>query len=164
MSRPNVEQSLDAVEKALSHFSASLDRAGFRTGADAYRQMADIVLGQWLWIESAGERDLEPRYLRIAALSESVADQLTPYLDTMRRLTALRGLVEERWGVHPDSAAGRIVGVLASLRQPMSTSQMAAATGDTGTVLRRALTDLVRTGQVRRIGDRRPKYVLNGWP
>jgi len=156
MSRANVEHSLDAVEQALTHFAASLERAGFGAGADAYRQMAHVVVGQWLWVENANERDIEPRYLRIAELAETVAAQLTPYVEAMQQLRSIRGLVEERWGVDPDSTSGRIVAALTSSRRPMSLTQSTSVTREPFAEVKRALLDLTDRGLVRKtvIGSR----------
>lgn len=162
MTRTTVEQSLDAVEEALSHFVASLERAGFSAGSDSYRKMANVVLAQWLWVEDEDQRDLEPRYLRVAELANSVAVMLTPYVVAMRRLSALRGIIEERWGVNPNSTAGRIISTLASSIQPMSVAELRDAAGMTSTTARQALQELVEEGMVTQVGDRRRRYALAG--
>ncbi len=160
MTRVNVAQSIDAVEQALTHFDNSLRTAGFADGASAYQQMADVVLGQWLWVEETDQRDLEPQFLRIAKLAQSVAQQLIPYVEAMQRLTALQGLVGDRWGIASESPAGRIVGALADSVQPMSLADLRTGTGLPTTTLRRTLEPLVQSRRIVRLGDRTPRYSL----
>jgi hypothetical protein len=160
MTRVNVAQSIDAVERALTHFNNSLRTAGFADGASAYQQMTDVVLGQWLWVEETDQRDLEPGFLRIAKLAQSVAHQLIPYLEAMQRLTALQGLVGERWGIVSDSPGARVVGALADSVQPMSLADLHTATGLPTATLRRTLEPLVQARRIVRLGDRTPRYGL----
>lgn len=160
MSRPNVEQSVDAVERALSHFVASLERAGFAASADTYRQMSEIVLGQWLWVEDAGERDLEPRFLRIAELAEEVSGHLRPYVEVMERMSALRSLVAERWGVEPGTDRARIVAALVGAGAPMSAAEVREATSLPTAAVRRELDDLIDRDLVAKLGGGRPRYAI----
>lgn len=160
MSRPNVETSLEAVEQALTHFATSLDRGGFAAGADAYRQMADVVVGQWLWVEEEGVRDLEPAFRRIAKRAGEVSAQLEPYVESMRRLGALRGLIEERWGVDVDGPPGKVVELLMQSEQPLTATEVRTATGLRSAEVRQVLGELVERELVTKVGDRRPRYGL----
>lgn len=161
MSRLSVVQSLDAVETALSHFDDSLQNAGFADGAGTYMQMADVVLGQWLWVEETNQRDLEPRFVRIAELAQSVAHQLAPYVEAMQRLSALEGLAADRWGIEPSSPTGHVLGALAAAAEPMSLRDLGTATSVPASALRRALEDLVDAERVARVSDRGTRYVLS---
>jgi hypothetical protein len=160
MGRENVVASLAAAEQALGHFSASLDQAGFGAGADAYRQMASILLGQWVWLADQPERDFDPRFIRVADLAESIAVQLRPYVETMERLVALRGLVAERHGVVQPSDASRILQALVAADRPMSVMEIRAATREPTTTIRLELARLLDLRQVVLAGGSRPRYGL----
>lgn len=160
MSHANVEQSLGAVEQALSHFASSLDRAGFSEGAAAYQEMAGVVVGQWLWVQQERARDLEPGFRRVAELAETISGQLVPYVEAMQRLSALQGLVAERWGVDPDSVAGKIVEALSGSDRPMTTAEIKASTGVPTSTVRRQLGELVEQDLVLKHGKGRPRYAL----
>jgi hypothetical protein len=148
VSRRNVVASLDAAEKALAHFSSSLERAGFGAGADPYRQMASVLIGQWVWVAETPERDLDARFARVADLAESIGGQLRPYVETMDRLTALRGLVAEKSGTTPPSMPSRILEALAAADRPMSVMELRGATRESTAQIRQALAGLVDAGQV----------------
>ena len=148
MSRRNVVTSLDAAEQALGHFAASLERAGFEAGADPYRQMASVLIGQWVWVAETPERDLDARFARVADLAESIGGQLRPYVETMDRLTALRGLVAEKSGTTPPSMPSRILEALAAADRPMSVMELRGATRESTAQIRQALAGLVDAGQV----------------
>jgi hypothetical protein len=160
MGRENVVASLTAAEQALGHFAASLDHAGFGAGADAYRRMASILLGQWVWLADQPERELDPRFIRIADLAESIALQLRPYVETMERLVALRGLVAERHGVAQPSDTSRILEALVAADRPLSVMEIRAATREPTTTIRRELARLMDLGQVVLAGGARPRYGL----
>ena len=162
MSRQAVSSSLDAVEQALEHFVASLDRAGFADGAGAYRQMADVVIGQWMWAEQTGARDLQPRFLRIASLAGNVAEQLRQYVSAMEQLRGLRGLAGDAWDIEPGSTTERIVESLASSAGGMTMSELRQVTGASTVALRRELDRLVGKGIVGRPAGPRGRYLLAG--
>ena len=103
MSRENVAASLEAVEQALSHLARGLESGGFEAGAPTYRQLAGVVLVQWLWAEQEGARELEPDFERIALVAAKIAAQLEPYVEAMRQLAALEGLIAERRGERPEA-------------------------------------------------------------
>lgn len=159
-----MRSSLDAVEQALRHFSASLDRAGFAQGADAYRQMADVVVGQWLWAEENGGRDLRPRFLRIAELAGVVADQLRPYVAAMDQVRGIRGLAAEAWPVAPDSLSERILAALVDAPVGLTATELRASTGGSTLATRRALGELVGGGLVASSGGSRARYRLAATP
>jgi hypothetical protein len=165
VSRANVGSSLDAVELALEHFSASLDRAGFRDGAAAYRQMADVIVGQWMWAEERGDRELQPRFLRIAALAGLVADQLRPYVGAMDRLRGIRGLAADAWGIEAGSVAEQVVEALAAADKGLTISELRRATGASTMALRRELDALAGKGLLAAgAGGPRGRYALVGGP
>jgi hypothetical protein len=154
VSRANVRSSLDAVEQALEHFCTSLDRAGFGDGAAAYRQMADVIVGQWMWAEQSGVRDLQPSFLRIATLAGTVAEQLRPYVAAMDQLRAIRGLAAHAWGLEPGSIGERAVEALLAEEGGMTITELRRATGASTMALRRELDALVDQGLVTRAGPR----------
>jgi len=162
MSRDTVRTSLDAVETALEHFATSLDRAGFADGAASYRQMADVVVGQWLWAEERGARDLQPRFLRIAELAGTVAEQLRPYVGAMDQLRGIRGLASDAWGIEPGSVAERVVNALVGSESGMTMRELRLVTGASTTTLRRELDVLAGKGLVGRGDGPRGRYVLTG--
>jgi hypothetical protein len=162
MSRDNVQSSLDAVEQALEHFATSLDRAGFAEGAASYRQMADVIVGQWIWVEERGARDLQPRFLRIAELAGSVADQLRPYVGAMDRLRGIRGLAADAWGIAPGSVAEQIVNVLMTSERGLTANELRRATGAPAAALRRELDGLVDQGLVTRASGSRGRFRVVG--
>jgi hypothetical protein len=160
--RSNVEGSLEAAEQALAHLSRSLEEAGFATGVGPYRQMSDIILGQWLWVEANGVDELEPRFGRIAGLAGSIASYLTPYVDVMKRLTALRGLLWERWGILPDSTSARVLTALLEADRPMTIDELRSVTRVTRADVRREIHDLVERELVRKTGGRSSRYAIVG--
>jgi hypothetical protein len=162
VTRDNVEQSLSAVEQALQHFASSLERAGFAAGAATYRQMADIIVGQWMWAEENGAWDLRPRFLRIADLAATITDQLRPYVEAMDQLRGLRGLAAELWGIEAGSIAQRIMDALLAADRSMTSTELKQATGASTVVLRRELNSLVEKGLVARVGGTRGRFVLVG--
>jgi hypothetical protein len=162
VSRDNVRTSLDAVETALEHFATSLDRAGFADGAASYRQMADVIVGQWLWAEERGARDLQPRFLRIADLAGSVADQLRPYVGAMDQLRGIRGLAVDAWGIEPGSVAERIVNALVGTDSGMTMRDLRLATGVPTGTLRRELDGLADRGLVAKAEGTRGRFSLAG--
>jgi len=163
VSRSSVEASLDAVERALRDFRSSLERAGFAAGAATYRQMADIIVGQWRWTEESGLRDLESRFLQIAILAGNVGEQLRPYVEAMDRLRGLRGLVMERWGVQPGSVAGGVLGALMDADGGLTSVELARSTGAPTVALRSELIALVERGLVVQDGVR-GRFALSGAP
>ena len=160
MSRQNVVASLDAAEQALGHFAASLDQAGFRAGAEAYGQMASVLIGQWVWVADTPERDLDARFDRVADLAESIGSQLRPYVESMDRLTALRGLVAEKAGVAPPTMTSRILEALAAAERPLSVLELRAATRESTSQIREALRRLVEAGHVVAAVGTRQRYRL----
>jgi hypothetical protein len=160
VSRENVQASLDAAERALGHFASSLDQAGFGAGAEAYGQMASILIGQWVWVADQPEQDLDARFDRVADLAETIGGQLRPYVETMDRLVALRGLVAERRGTAPATGSARILEALAAADRPLSVLEIRAATREPTTTIRRELSRLVDAGHVVLAGGARPRYGL----
>lgn len=160
MSRQNVIASLDAAEQALGHFAASLDQAGFRAGAEAYGQMASVLIGQWVWVADSTERDLDTRFARVADLAESIGGQLRPYVETMNRLVALRGLVAEKAGAAPPTMTARILEALAAAERPMSILELRAATREPTSQIRLAVGRLVDAGHVAVAVGSRQRYRL----
>ena len=160
MSRANLDSSLGAVEQALEHFTRSIDRAGFADGAGAYRQMVDVTLGQWLWADEEGAHEFDRRFLRISMLAGSVADGLRPYVMSMDRLRALRGLVMERWRVEPGSTAERVVDSLLDCESGLTAAELSTATGAPTSAVRTALRELVDVGAVARVRASSARYAL----
>jgi hypothetical protein len=162
VTRANVEASLDAVEQALEHFVSSLDRAGYANGAAAYRQMAEIIVGQWAWAQQNDAGDLVGRFLRVADLAANVGDQLRPYVGAMDQLRALRGLAAAAWGIEAGSGAEKIVAALGTAREGMTSSELRRATGLSTVALRSALNDLIDKGAVARSNGARGRFALAG--
>jgi hypothetical protein len=157
MSRGSVEQSLEAVEQALSHLATSLDRGGFASGAPTYQQMADVVLGQYGWVDANGIDDLDDRFRNIAALASRIHAALEPYVNVMGRLAVLSGLVPE-----PDSSiSARILHVLRKNGRAMSFTAIGQAIGEPASVVKKELIELVSSTRVLPTGSAgRPKYRL----
>ncbi len=156
----NVESSLAAVEEALTHLTRSLEQAGFAEGTNAYRKMTDIVMGQWFWGDSIGAKALEPRFGRIAGLAGTIVGYLTPYVDLMSRLAAIRGLLWERWAIEPESAAGKILTALMDSGAPMAVDELRWATNITNSAVRREIRNLIANAMVADVGGRPSRFVL----
>jgi hypothetical protein len=72
--------------------AASLEQAGFAAGADAYRRMADVILGQRLWAEEHDITDFDARYAEVGRLATRIFEYLSPYTQVAARLGVLAGL------------------------------------------------------------------------
>lgn len=161
MSADNIEQTLLAVNNALHHFATSLARSGFAAGADSYRQMAAIVVGQQLWASEQGIDGFDKHFREIATLAIEVHRQLQPYVHAMEQLGALLELVPPPPRYPPDSIEGRVISHLASVRRPLSTTQIGSALGVASTTIRRILNDMNREEILTKTGStNRPQWGL----
>lgn len=80
--------SLDTALEVLRQFEASLRRAGFAEGAPAYHELAGVLLRQRLWAQANGAV-ADPRYADIGAHARAIHALLSPYADSMLRLSAV---------------------------------------------------------------------------
>jgi Fic family protein len=162
VTRDNVEASLRAVEQALKHFVSALEQAGFANGAAAYGQMADIIVGQWMWAQENDARDLQLKFLRISHLAARVSDQLRPYVGAMDQLRGIGGLAAELWGIEAGSMAQRIVNALIAADGGLTLAELRQATGASTATLRRELSSLAEKGLVAKGNGARGRFVLVG--
>ena len=159
MSEEHIVRSLAAVEEALSHFERSLTASGFEAGAASYRKMAEVVVGQWLWVDAQELTEYNERFRHIATLAARVHEQLLPYVTAMRQLAALQELVPPpppELPVDPDSPAGRVFLALRDAPRPLSITALRRQLGGTTRALRETVSALVEAGLVteRRAGSR----------
>ncbi|MEW6646706.1 MAG: DeoR family transcriptional regulator [Pseudomonadota bacterium] len=161
MSADNIAQTLLAVRDALHHFTASLSRSGFAAGADSYRQMAAIVVGQQLWARDQGVNSFDERFREIAMLAIEVHRQLQPYVQAMEQIGALLELVPPPPRYPEESIEGRVVSHLAAARRPLSTTQIGTALGVASTTIRRILNNLDKEEILTKTGStNRPQWGL----
>ena len=173
MARQNLESSLGAVESALSVLAGSLEQAGFAAGADAYRQMADVIIGQRLWAEENDITDYDARYVEVGRLATRIFQCLSPYADVAVRLSALTGLagaaddrgdradelaeVDEQAGLdiesEADSSPGEdlsqaILAVLRSTDEALAATRIGAEVQASTSTVRQELAALTERGLV----------------
>jgi hypothetical protein len=88
--RVNVLRSLETALEILAHLEASLARAGFAAGIEAYQAMTHVLLGQRLWSAGRGDPELNSRFDAVAARADAVLEMLAPYTEVMLKLRALQ--------------------------------------------------------------------------
>lgn len=154
----NVRQTLATALKVLDHLEQSLRQAGFAEGRDAYRKMADTVLGQGLWLaaqegEAPGELNL------IAERARAIHSLLTPYTEAMLRLGALTSTQAPSKPI--PAPEDPVVKILARARRPVSFTALRAELGSDRKQLLARLGELVQAGTiVRHSGGGRESYSL----
>jgi hypothetical protein len=150
MTTANLAGTLDAVETALAHLARQPEAAGFASGAVAYRQMADVVLGQRLWSDEVGLHQFDEQYARVGRLAGRVYEYLVPYQEVMARLAVIGVAPTE----HPElgglSELGRrLVETLAQTTGAVSSTRLGSMVGAPTSLVRRELDELVQSGVVR---------------
>lgn len=92
-SRPSVSEnvigSVHAASQALAQLESSLVVAGFTEGQEAYTRMSELLVGQRLWVEESGLDDFDADFDHLSRLAARIYSILEPYLETMRRISAL---------------------------------------------------------------------------
>ena len=161
MTTANIKDSLNAVERALSHFRDNLDRAGFGEGADTYKQMTDVVVGQFFWsLDNGDEADLE-RFATTVDLARAIHAHLQPYVWCMERIGALNELLTGEEDPDTDHVVSRIETALLEAGRPMSASAVARVVEDTVPNVRKKLDDLIARDIVSKVrSGSRPMYEL----
>lgn len=150
MSTENLARTLDAVETALAHLARQLEAAGFAAGAVAYRQMADVVLGQRLWSDEAGIHEFDEQYVRVGRLAGRVYEYLVPYQEVMARLAVMGvGHTGPRDLEGLSELGGRLVEALSQSEGAVSSTRLGSMVGAPTSVVRRELAGLVQDGVVR---------------
>lgn len=129
----NVRHTLETANTVLEHFEWGLMQGGFAEGAGAYRQLADTLLGQRLWMESAGA-EVPPGFRALGERALAIHALLSPYLDAMCRLGALAALSADA-----RSPAGHDDGKPAEEDQPVLAALEAAGRALSHTALRASL-------------------------
>lgn len=154
----NVRQTLATALKVLDHLEQSLRQAGFAEGRDAYRKMADTVLGQSLWL-AAKEGEAPEELNLIADRARAIHALLTPYTEAMLRLGALTG-TQTASKPRPDPE-DPIIKILARARRPVSFTALRAELGADRKQLLARLGELVQAGTIiRHSGGGRESYSL----
>jgi hypothetical protein len=149
------------VREALEHFALSLERAGFREGAEAYTRMANVIMGQRVWAASHGLTRLDDRFREVGTLAGRIYQQLQPYVESMSKLMALQGLVEQEASRGSLELERRILAELEGRRQATSAKAIARALAVDPDSVRGTLDRLVESGllKARTTGDQ-SKYRL----
>ena len=164
----NITRTVATAEAVLDHFERSLQQAGFADNAEAYRKLADTLLGQRLWVASSGEPS-GARFRAVGQHARAIQSMLEPYVEAFRRLSALAsddlgdpdepGWVEEsRAGSAVDGAgpAAReaadehVLAALAEAGRPMSLTALRAALDVPRPALLAAVERLAEAGEVTR--------------
>ena len=163
----NITRTVATAEAVLDHFERSLQQAGFADNAEAYRKLADTLLGQRLWVASSGEPS-GARFRAVGQHARAIQSMLEPYVEAFRRLSALAsddlgdpdeagpaGQSDEgppgAAGPDPREAAdGHVLAALAEVGRPMSLTALRAALDVPRPVLLAAVERLAEAGEVTR--------------
>lgn len=84
----NILRTVATAEAVLDHFERSLIESGFAEGADAYRRLADTLIGQRLWVENSGQ-PADARFQAVGRHAQAIHAMLAPYAQAFLRLSAL---------------------------------------------------------------------------
>lgn len=144
----NIVRTVATAETVLAHFEDALRRSGFAEGAEQYRQLADTLLGQRLWVASSGAPS-GARFSAVGERAQSIHALLAPYVEAFRRLSALAdvadiarlddaldgapdgvgpadGTASEPAPPETGGAAGRVLDALGRSGRPLSMSALRA--------------------------------------
>ncbi|WP_067475116.1 helix-turn-helix domain-containing protein [Nocardia amamiensis] len=146
MSSDNLHATLEAVNTALGHLAAALDKGGFGAGSRSYTQMAEIVIGQRLWAVEHGIDTFDDRFHRVAILAAEVHRQLLPYVEAMDRLRMLPALAPQDNSFAPESAEAKVLAVIDAADRPQSLTQLRNAVGMPSSQMRVLLASMVDRG------------------
>lgn len=155
MSVANVESTLSSVTQALTHLNDSLRDAGFGAGAPTYLKMADIVVGQAMWLSSQDIPDLDGDLEAVASLAAEIRGALQPYVMAMERLMAVAELpdaVDPARGVL-DADARHVLEVVAGEATPVSMTWIRQRARMPSRRLRGLLDELVTAGTLTESGS-----------
>jgi DNA-binding transcriptional ArsR family regulator len=147
MTTPEIRQSLAAVTTALTHFRDNLDRAGFGEGAATYKQMANVIVGQFFWSQEQGTLEDLIEFAPAIDLARDIHHHLEPYVTCMARLGALYELLPSE-GEESDNDGSQLQRALRAAGRPMSASALSREVDDSLTTVRRELAELVESGAV----------------
>lgn len=146
----NVRQTLATALKVLAHLEQSLCRAGFAEGREAYRKMADTVVGQCLWLNSAG-CEVPSELAQIAERARAVHALLNPYADAMLRLGALCDALPGKPAAEPPpEPPDPVLDLLSQARRPLSLTALRAELGGDRKQLLARLEALEQSGRITR--------------
>jgi hypothetical protein len=168
----NITRTVATAEAVLDHFERSLQQAGFADNAEAYRKLADTLLGQRLWVASSGEPS-GARFRAVGQHARAIQSMLEPYVEAFRRLSALASddLADpdagdrDGAGAGPDSvddparagggpvreaADEHVLAALAHVGRPMSLTALRAALDVPRPALLAAVERLAEAGEVTR--------------
>ena len=173
----NITRTVATAEAVLDHFERSLQQAGFADNAEAYRRLADTLLGQRLWVASSGEPS-GARFRAVGQHARAIQSMLEPYVEAFRRLSALAsddlgepddagaagdtggadesdesGHGEDPTGGGPvarEAADGHVLAALAEVGRPMSLTALRAALDVPRPALLAAVERLAEAGEVTR--------------
>jgi biotin operon repressor len=162
----NIRETFATTLKVLEHLEASLVQAGFETGQDAYRKMADTIIGQALWLTDHG-MDLGEQMHRLRARARAIHALLHPYTEAMVRLAAMGGpdrpAAAESAAETPETPGEPVLTVLSRAAKPMSLTALRAELGCPRKALVSQLAQLERQGKVhRQLNGGREFYCLRG--
>ncbi|HET9528726.1 MAG TPA: helix-turn-helix domain-containing protein [Blastocatellia bacterium] len=175
----SLKRSLENADRGLSLFLASLDGSGLPDALKGYRQLQMVLIQQRLWAHNHSRAELVPLFQSIAGTAARIHAILSPYAELMRPLKDLDSMTAieiEQADTHPSPPPepksrkkpllprGRQVStILKSLMAggPLSSAQLAKATGKDTAKLQKDLDMLVKSGVILREGSaRRPLYRL----
>ncbi len=161
----NVRKTLATALQVLDHFEQSLLKAGFVEGSQAYRSLAETLLGQRLWATSRSVQ-LDEEFTRIAKSARSIYELLLPYSETMLKLAAIASLQPAKAEPQappppaPGAAADRVLQLLSQAQRPMSLTALCAATGLAKSEVLSRIAKLEQDGRVARRGNTRVVYTV----
>ncbi len=151
MSIKNIVGSTESALTAMRQFDLALKQSGFEEGTTAYTQMADILVGQWMWTRENGYEQFDDRFAEIGRLAAGVYEVLSPYVASMRKLAVLQdGSAAE--AVLPDSVpetiAARILDHLGQSTTPLSVNALRSGIGESSRKTKAVVNDLAAAGQI----------------
>jgi uncharacterized membrane protein len=151
----NVRQTAGTVVTVLDSFAESLRRAGFESGLEAYRQMANTMVNQRLWAINHGDHGAEASFERIATQASRIAALLREFVSVMERLSSLSAIRESLAPAPADlpETDRTVVTWLAGQSGGASATQIRAGTRLASSDLIPILTRLEAGGLVRKGGS-----------
>lgn len=147
----NIRKTYATTLQVLEHLEQSLIQAGFAESGDAYRRMADTVVGQSIWLSAQGQ-EIPETCIRLQERARNIHALLQPFSEAMLRITALPEL-ENRQNSCPQEPAeitDDIIAALSSGAKSMSITALRSAVGLSKKELTSRLNRLEDSGRITR--------------
>lgn len=85
----NIANTLETASDVLRQLEESLNQAGFTPGADTYRSMCQVLMGQHQRTLSSTTSALKPDFSEISSRARAIHALISPYAEIMNRLGSI---------------------------------------------------------------------------